>query len=301
MAPCLSYTTPVKVENGKITNNTFDDEPVNFNPVGDKCVIDIVIEGPEEIISEVGFYTDHPGSEPLFSFDASSITMTTEELEVNGKHLYLLSSVRLNDAVSVKDGEYQVRYKYTLHGIDSPFSFNGLSLLTTVMIIVFVIYLLIALNRTVNSNKEYDERQMRMRGIAGLNAMVTAASILMGFGMFDIITDNSPFTVYQVAMITAMVSVTVFAIVADINDAYVGINKKRTVYVILTGIIALTNLLSWLVNGLLSKAESIFSNLAVVSLCIAICSIALCIEMMIKGIVDRKIARKEAEDEKSEA
>jgi len=299
-APRIGYTTYATVKDGVIVEDENDNQPIAFNPIGEKCLIDIIVTGPDELISDIEVCTDTASSEPLLSFDCSSIEMTSQELDVNNRSILVLTSVRLNEEIDVKDGDYQVRYEVILHGMDTSSVGNGLVLIVTLCIVAFVVFLGITLNRNAVSNKEFDERQLRMRGIAALNAMVTAACILMGFGMIDIIVDNFPFSVYQVTMVTAIVSVTVFAIIADVNDAYFGIKNKRKIFIILTAIIAATQLFSGLVNGVLSTREDIFSNMSVVSSVTGICFLCICIEMIIKGIIEKKEALKEAEDEESE-
>ena len=51
-------------------------------------------------------------------------------------------------------------------------------------------------------------------------------------------------------------------------------------------------------NGLLSS-EGIFENLATVNLVLAVCLAVISIEMMIKGISEKRAALREAEDEES--
>ena len=201
--------------------------------------------------------------------------------------------------MEVKDGEYSVNYSFELEGVGTSEFNNGIVFITVGAIGAFVIFLLIVLNRGMNNNKDYDERQLRMRGIAGLNAMITAACILMGFGLVDITIGGIPFSVYQVAMTTVITSITVFVLVSDINDAYFGFRQKRVVYTIVCGCVAVFQFVSFLFNGILSESENIFSNLAFVNLVLAVCLAVITVELIIKGIVEKKAALKEAEDEES--
>jgi len=305
--PHVSYSQCIKVENGQIVDDGFSlKDTTYFNPIGEKCIYTINISGDPEILSTVKVFTDVTLTDPVLDFDCASITMTTEELPVNDKGMYLTVDRRLNDSMEVKDGEYWLNYSFELEGVGGSQFNTGMVFITVGAIGAFVIFLLIILNRSVNSNKDYDERQLRMRGIAGLNAMVTAACILMGFGLVDITIGGIPFSVYQVAMTTVIVSMTVFILVSDINDAYFGFKQKRMAYTIICGGFAVFQFISFLFNGVLSTGkegtgvfDNIFGDLAFVNLIIAVCLGVVSIEMIFKGISEKKAALKEAEDEES--
>lgn len=297
--PHLSYGNTVKVENGQIVDDGYGTTNMDyFNPIGEKCIYTINISGDPQIISTVKVFTDVTFTDPVLEFECSNITMTSEELDVKDQGMYLVVSRRLNDSMEVKDGEYYVNYSFELEGKGGSEFNNGLVFITVGVIGAFVTFLLIFLNHSMNSNKDYDERQLRMRGIAGLNAMIIAACILMGFGLVDITIGGIPFSVYQVAMITVIVSITVFTLVSDINDAYFGFKQKRIAFTIISGVVAVIQFVSFLFNGLLSS-EGLFENLATVNLVLAVCLAVIFIEMMIKGISEKRAALREAEDEES--
>ncbi|SCW55391.1 hypothetical protein SAMN02910456_01811 [Ruminococcaceae bacterium YRB3002] len=293
----MSFTSDVAVKDGRIVENA---QPTYFNPVGQVCTFDISIAGPDEILSDIRICTEMPNNEPVFSTTTNNSHFSTGELDVQDQGIFLMISHKLVDGETVEDNEFAITYTVRLSGTGDSAWNNGLTIFTTAAVAVFVVFMIYILNRNMMSNKEYDERQIRMRGLAALNSLVTAACVLMGFGLLDNMNENFPFSVYQVAMITVMVSITVFMIISDINDAYFGIRSKRTLFIILSAIIAVTQLMSGLLFGLIRGGEPVFSNLNVVSTVTGLCFAIFCIELIIKGNIEKRELREEAEDEESE-
>ncbi len=290
----LSYTNSVIITDGKIEDTRLN--PVYFNPVGDTCSFKIDIAGPDEFISNIRITTVMPNNDPVYSASATNVTLTTGELNVANNGIFLMITPELKGGAVLEDGEYSVSYKVLLHAEDLSTFDNGITIAIAVALLAFGIFIIFSVNRSYE--KEYDERQIRVRGMAAMNSFLVVIVCLFAVGLYSFTSEGFPLTLYECAMGLALIGTATFTIISDMNDAYMGIRGKRYPLAIIFLIVGILELLMSGVFGFLFGSIGSF-NLGFIYLITGICLTTMGIEMIIKGAAEkRELRAEEAEDEK---
>ena len=150
--------------------------------------------------------------------------------------------------------------------------------------------------KSMNKDKsvQYDERMLKARGDAAINAFVVTIVTLLFIGAIDFACSIG-LTVYDAAMITAMAGVGTFVILADIQDAYLGMKENRKMCAAVSGAVGIFIIVSWVYKMHRNpQADYEFSMLGW-----GITTTVISIEMFIKILCDMRTAKLETEDEKS--
>lgn len=260
-----------------------NDRIIHFNPVGDEVVLTIKARGPEDIISNVSAYAGNPltadvKTAVLGNNASAELTLTGAA----GKDIY----VNLEPAGGKNEntGERFVNYNITLHVGKGYVS--GSSVLAAAVIMALGALLIVTANK---QKEDFDERQLAARGQAAMNAFLVAVVCCLGIAVMGRFADSFPLTPYEIAILPAIAGSTAFAIIADINDAYVGFNEKRSKVMAVAWILAVFGIVSSF--GFSSKDSTISKS----SLACAICFGLYALEMTVKTVLEKK----EAADEES--
>lgn len=164
-----------------------------------------------------------------------------------------------------------------------------------VVIVISIIFALIAKKK--NNNKkpvEYDERQVLARGSAYSTAFFTSLVYMIACAMLNIL--EIKWAEFSVQMFLGLfLSVTVFASVCILKDAYFTVNSKKLPMIIMfLGVIVL-NLSVWIIS--IIDGESMLTNGILNSNTLnagaAVMFIIILIVTIIKSIMDKKAVEEE--------
>lgn len=286
----LSFSEQVTVSNGQIDKTYL--EPIYFNPVGETCEFTIDISGMDDFISNIRIETFPLGSEPIYSAAATNTTIKTGVLNVEDKGIFVTIDPELRQGADVEDSEYLIHYTIVLHAEGSSTLRNGLILLATLFMIAFAVMMLILVNK--NANKEFDERQLKARGIAAMNALIVTLITAMGIALIGRSVDNFPLSAFEIGIIICLTGAFVFLINADITDAFFGMKSRRFPLAIIYTIVGIMNLMMSGFYGLIFNVGT-GHELSVVSLITGIYFTLVGIEMIVKGIIEKKEAKEDEE------
>ena len=171
--------------------------------------------------------------------------------------------------------------------------FGALIFLLSGLEVVGGAILLIVLSTKIDNNK-LDERQLKARGQVAIYTLLGTVITALGLGFISEMSKIFPLTTKDCCMVIAFSALYTFLLSADLNDAFISYKDKRvplTVIYLVTGIICLV--LSGALPVRLPKyfgGEFKFSSFA-----IAVFVLALGIEMIIKGILEKKEAMADEE------
>ena len=167
-------------------------------------------------------------------------------------------------------------------------------IITSVIISVVGIATLVGMNKT--NVDGFDERMLKARGDAALNALVVTLITGLCIGLLSMSTDGSlPLTLLDASMISSMTGAGTFIILADMQDAYLGMKEKRKVSAICFGAVGVFIVV--IVLSRLSRDPGIDN--AVPMLTLGIVWMAVATEMFIKMACDRRSEKMEMSDEES--
>ncbi len=284
----VKYTMPVQKNGVRMTKETMK-QPTYFLPVGKECDLSISAWGPEEFISDISISIGSADSAPIYTSSVANGTINTGKLKVDDKEIFITIEPEARtelDAVT----DYSIEYKIELHSNNYQIMEILLIVWIAISMVVFAFLAIFIWNR--NNEKEYDERQIRMRGVAAMNTLIVVIIMIVGLGAMSEVSEQFILSTFDCASIVAFVGFAVFAIVADMNDAYTGIKGKNLSFAIpsiILGAVAIMIFVSYLVFD----GQRSFEIPALVE---GICFLAIGIEMVIKSIRDKKEA---AADEES--
>ena len=286
----LSFSEPVNVRNGQIYKTII--EPIYFNPVGKTCEFTVDISGMDDFISNISIETFPAGSEPIYSASATNTTIKTGVLDVDDKGIFVMIEPELRQGAEVEDSEYLIHYTIVLHAEGSSTFRNGLILLATLFMIAFAVMMLILVNK--NADKEFDERQLKARGVAAMNALIVTLVTAMGIAIIGRSVDNFPLSTFEIGILICLTGAFVFLINADITDAFFGMKGKRFPLAIIYTIVGFMNLMMSGIYGLIFNVGT-GHELSVVSLISGVYFTLVGIEMIVKGIIEKKEAKEDEE------
>lgn len=287
----LTFSIPVKVENNQITSEK--PAPVYFQPVGEKCSFTIDISGMDQFISNIRIITGSIGNEPLYNTSANNATITTGELNVDNKSIFIVIDPEIKEK-TLEDQEYLIRYGIILRSESSSMP-NVMAYVSAILIIIFEAFIIFMVNK--NANRDYDERQLKARGSAAMNALIVTVIVAFGIGIISRTTSSFPLSVYETGMIVCLTGILTFLINADLNDAFIGLRGKRFPLAIVYTIVGVVELMMSGFYNLIFRFGTV-RELAVAAFVSGIYFTLLGIEMIVHGIIEKKEAK---EDEESEA
>ena len=167
-------------------------------------------------------------------------------------------------------------------------------LIPAVFVSVIGVMTLVGMNKT--NSKGFDERMLKARGDAALNALVVTLVTALFIGFIDIFVDGKlPLTLFEASMISAMTGVGTFIILADMQDAYLGMKEKRKVSALSFGAVGLFIIV--LVASSYRRTPK--PDNIVCMLTMGIVWSAIAVEMFIKMACDKRAEKMETEDEES--
>lgn len=290
----LAFTQVVKEAGSGSTLVNRNIKPVYFLPVGEECEYEISINGPEEIVTTISISTGSPEAEPIFVTTTSNRTLKTGMLNVGNKEIFVNFKYEPLSELDF-DKEYAVRCTLELNSGNYAL-YNGTMIAIAVLCIIplglSAAYLF---NLAEKDEKSYDERQMRMRGKAAMNALTIVIITALSLGIISLIYKGYSLNIWESMMIVAFIGIAAFAITADWNDAYMKFKGKRVPSAIAFSIIGLVDIILYISDLYLMFTGTEPQNMAG-SLVQGICMLAIGIEMFMKNIKDKKEA---AADEES--
>ena len=285
----LQFSNPVTVKNNVITSE--NPNPIYFKPVGEKCSFTIDISGMDQFISNIKIVTASPDNEPVYKTSATNTTLSTGEINVDNKSIYVVIEPEIKEK-TLEDSEYLIRYTVILKAESSSGMPGIITFVVAFLIIVFEAFVIFMVNK--NANKDYDERQLKARGSAAMNALIVTIIVAFGIGAIARTTDNFPLSVYEVGMIVCLTGVLTFLINADVNDAFIGLRGKRRPLAIIYTIVGVIELLMSGFYNLIFKV-GVGHELSVVTFISGLYFTLLGIEMIVHGIIEKKEAKEDEE------
>lgn len=285
----LQFSNPVTVENNVITSE--NPNPIYFEPVGEKCSFTIDISGMDQFISNIKIVTGSTDNEPVYKTSATNTTLSTGEINVDNKSIYVVIDPEIKEK-TLQDSEYLIRYTVILKAESSSGMPDIVTFVVAFLIIVFEAFIIFMVNK--NANKDYDERQLKARGSAAMNALIVTVIVAFGIGAIARTTDNFPLSVYEVGMIVCLTGVLTFLINADVNDAFIGLRGKRRPLAIIYTIVGIIELLMSGFYNLIFKV-GVGHELSVVTFISGLYFTLLGIEMIVHGIIEKKEAKEDEE------
>ena len=182
----------------------------------------------------------------------------------------------------------QVKYTIDIKSQNYTLFKNILFAIIVIIVIPLAIFLFYLFNKSKNYEKGYDERQVKVRGIAYMNALFAAIVSALGLGVLSLILDTYPLSTSDTTFAIIMISFATFAIFADKNDAYLGLRGSRRPLAILFGIAGLLNLVGPAIDFITDIRNN--NDTVYFSIICGICVLAVSIEMFIKMAREKKEA-----------
>ena len=280
----LKFSIPAKVTNGQIEDIHI--EPIRFDPVGEKCSFKIDIHGNVQFLSKIKISTDSPDSEPVYKVTSDNAVLDTGDLAVENKSIYISIEPEIKSGLNLEDSEYPLSYTIILKSESGSFYDSIRFFLYALTMTGFSILILFLANR--NINKEFDEMQLKARGTVAMNALIVTICVSFGLGVIAMTTDRFPLTIFESGFIITMTGLFSFMLLADIHDAFIGYKTKRKPLTILYIAIGIFDIL---ISGILPGGKPF----DIVMFVCGICFLILGIEMIIKGLIDKKEAMADEE------
>lgn len=109
------------------------------------------------------------------------------------------------------------------------------------VVLFYTLFAIAAKRRGKCANVQFDERQVVARGKAYRYAFFTVLFYLLAWGLFELATGARLWDTYTGCFLGVFLSITVFAVVAILNDAYFAVNERPATYL---GIFALVTVLN---------------------------------------------------------
>ena len=260
-----------------------------FVPVGNECEFSIKTDCPVDITSDIKIFIGSKENEPVYTASGvkTNSTVTTGKLAVGNQDVYISFELEDSDNIQVKEN-CQVKYTIDIKSQNYTLFKNILFAIIVIIVIPLVIFLFYLFNKSKNYEKGYDERQVKVRGIAYMNALFAAIVSALGLGVLSLILDTYPLSTSDTTFAIIMISFATFAIFADKNDAYLGLRGSRRPLAILFGIAGLLNLVVPaidFINDIRNNSDTVYFSI----IC-GICVLAVSIEMFIKMAREKKEA-----------
>ena len=231
----VRFSSDVTVKAGVITEG--QNQTTFLATSGDKCSIEASVEGQQGIATEIQIYKDSSLRESCGVLNVTETASKTNEFETSGGGVYLVMNRKVADGATLADGTGRLNYTLVIKGSGGV----GMLLLMILLIVVVAGAFLWMLSYETNKESSYSKKRLRMRGKAFMHAFFVMAMMMLTFALLDGVSKSFPFTTYQAGMISVLVGATVFVILADRLDAYIGMNERRGQIVALLIAVAIVN------------------------------------------------------------
>ena len=286
----LQFSTEVMVKDGELN---YESSPIYFKPVGDTCEFEIEVSSYAPFLTEVKITTDSPANEPIYDSSIANGKLSTGELKVNDKNIYvdLVPSFKADEPI--EDGEYFIGTVISLHPTEVNVFRNVGLVVSAIAAITLLAFAIIMSNK--NNEKQYDERQIRARGASAINSMFVMLTTALGLAMISYSCEDFPLNVFACCLMIAMAGTVTFLVTADMNDAFFGLQDKRTMLSIVYLLVGCMAMFSFIMNTVTLK-KGLWTELKITTLVIAVSFLIMGIEMVVHGIIEKKEA---LADEKS--
>ena len=237
-----------------------------FVPVGNECEFSIKTDCPVDITSDIKIFIGSKENEPVYTASGvkTNSTVTTGKLAVGNQDVYISFELEDSDNIQVKEN-CQVKYTIDIKSQNYTLFKNILFAIIVIIVIPLAIFLFYLFNKSKNYEKGYDERQVKVRGIAYMNALFAAIVSALGLGVLSLILDTYPLSTSDTTFAIIMISFATFAIFADKNDAYLGLRGSRRPLAILFGIAGLLNLVVPAIDFINETAKNYSESSIVIS------------------------------------
>ena len=142
---------------------------------------------------------------------------------------------------------------------------------------------------TKGNEKQLDERQLKARGEVALYTLLSTVVVAFSIAILSNQSDTFPLTTCDAAYIISFTGLFTFLISSDINDAFINYKSKRTLLAI---IYLVTGLVCLVLSGALPvRLPEYFSNeFNLSTLIISVLALILGIELIVKGIFEKREA-----------
>jgi len=142
---------------------------------------------------------------------------------------------------------------------------------------------------TKGNEKQLDERQLKARGEVALYTLLSTVVVAFSIAILSNQSESFPLTTCDAAYIISFTGLFTFLISSDINDAFINYKSKRTLLAI---IYLITGLVCLVFSGTLPiRLPEYFSNeFNLSTLIISVLALILGIELIFKGILEKKEA-----------
>lgn len=294
----VNVQIPVKVEDNRIADTA--GYPIYFSPVGKKCSIKVTNDLEEGYSVNVKVTASSTDSEPLYVSGATGKTVNTGELNVDGNCFYVILEPVLNDNFTSEDSELLINFWIDLDVTEGSAAVSdewtnikkGLMIPVALEVIGFAVLILIFINKNVE--RDYDERQLKARGTVSLYALVITMMIAVGIGFIGEMSGEGLISMGDSGLLIGITGFFAFIILSDMNDAFTGFTKRKVPRVPFTILYVFLGILN-LVIGISQFITTRYERFNVCSICIGFVILVLGIEMIVKGIRDKKEAMADEE------
>ena len=142
---------------------------------------------------------------------------------------------------------------------------------------------------TKGNEKQLDERQLKARGEVALYTLLSTVVVAFSIAILSYLSDSFPLTTCDAAYIISFTGLFTFLISSDFNDAFISYKSKRIPLAI---IYLVTGLICLVFSGALPfRLPEYFSNdFRLSTFVISILALVLSVEIIIKGIIEKKEA-----------
>lgn len=142
---------------------------------------------------------------------------------------------------------------------------------------------------TKGNEKQLDERQLKVRGEVALYTLLSTVAVAFSIAILSYLSDSFPLTTCDTAYIISFTGLFTFLISSDINDAFISYKNKRTPLAI---IYLVTGSICLVFSGVLPfRLPEYFSNdFRLSTFVISVLALVLGVEIIIKGIIEKKEA-----------
>ncbi len=274
----VDLSAAVTVKGGLITEGQ---SQTSYLPApGKKCTFEVTVSGQKEITSAAQLYKDAAMKESLATLDLTGGSAKTESLEVDGDGVYLLlaRSIAADAGAALADGTYKVTYAVKVVGEGG----SGTLILMLLLIAVVTVAFLWMLSYETGKEATYSKKRIRMRGKAFMHAFFVLTMMILTFALLDGVSDQFPFTTYQAGLISVIVAATVFVILADRLDAYLGFSERRGQIIAMLSAVVLVNMIVVLIQAFSNKSSGSKLGNWIVNLVTAVAFFVMVIALLTK-------------------
>ena len=274
----LKFTDRVTVTASGIE---YDSNPTHFKPIGKNVTFDVEIGEPEGMNTEVIIHIGSPDSDSIVKETITgSGNAKLHVTDAEGKDLYVQLIPEKTEPLAPASYSLQVKLNSTTDAL----KFNSRPLILSGFILFFAIYLIVEVNR---NEKKFDERQLAARGKAAMNALIIVLLSSITCGLLSMSNESFPISMYEAGIGSAIIGVTAFIIMCDINDAFFGLSEKRSKFLFLSWVMGFLSLLG---AGMTFLGLGSINEITCTGIVVGICFFLVAIELTVKSAYEKKEA-----------